>query len=82
MALGSVTVSPQSPDARRLGRCRLRSTNAIRLCYVLGMKKHEAGISFRVSKALRDAAAAKATERGERLSDVLRRALEQYVKKS
>ena len=46
------------------------------------MKKHDVGISFRVSAKLREAAVAKAAERGERLSDVLRKALEQYVKKS
>lgn len=45
------------------------------------MKKHEVGISFRVSKALRDEAKAKAKERGDRLSDVLREALERYVRR-
>jgi hypothetical protein len=41
----------------------------------------EVNISFRVSRALRDAAQAKATERGESVSDVLRAALERYVKR-
>jgi len=37
--------------------------------------------TIRVSDVLWDAAAAKAAERGESLSDVLRRALERYVKR-
>jgi hypothetical protein len=41
----------------------------------------EVNISFRVSRALRDAAQAKAAERGENVSDVLRAALERYVKR-
>lgn len=40
----------------------------------------EVNISFRVSKELRDAAAAKADERQENVSDVLREALERYVR--
>lgn len=39
----------------------------------------EVNISFRVPKDLRDAAQAKATERQESVSDVLRAALERYV---
>lgn len=41
----------------------------------------EVNISFRVSRALRDAASAKAEERQENVSDVLRAALERYVKR-
>jgi hypothetical protein len=41
----------------------------------------EVNISFRVSRALRDAAQAKATERQENVSDVLREALERYVRR-
>lgn len=37
--------------------------------------------TIRVPDALWDAAAAKAEERGENLSDVLRRALERYVRR-
>lgn len=40
----------------------------------------EVNISFRVSRALRDAAAEKAQERQENVSDVLREALERYVR--
>lgn len=40
----------------------------------------EVNISFRVSRELRDAAVAKAEERQENVSDVLREALERYVK--
>jgi hypothetical protein len=36
--------------------------------------------SFRISKELYEAAKAKAAERGESLSDVVRRALERYVR--
>lgn len=42
--------------------------------------KMEVNISFRVSKELRDAATAKAEERQENVSDVLREALQRYVK--
>lgn len=38
-------------------------------------------LTVRVDPALRDAAKAKAAERGETLSDVIRRALERYVKR-
>lgn len=41
----------------------------------------EVNISFRVPRALRDAARAKAEERQENVSDVLRDALERYIKK-
>jgi hypothetical protein len=41
----------------------------------------EVNISFRVPRTLRDAAQAKATERGENVSDVLREALERYIKR-
>lgn len=41
----------------------------------------EVNISFRVSRKLRDAAQAKAEERQENVSDVLREALERYVKR-
>lgn len=41
----------------------------------------EVNISFRVPRALRDAARAKAEEREENISDVLREALERYVKR-
>jgi hypothetical protein len=41
----------------------------------------EVNISFRVSRALRDAANEKAAERQENISDVLREALERYVKR-
>lgn len=40
----------------------------------------EVNISFRLPRALRDAARAKADERGEDVSDVLRAALERYVR--
>lgn len=40
----------------------------------------EVNISFRVPRALRDAAREKAEERQENVSDVLREALERYVK--
>jgi hypothetical protein len=40
----------------------------------------EVNISFRVPRALRDAATAKAEERQENVSDVLRAALERYVR--
>ena len=43
--------------------------------------KMEVNISFRVKRELRDAAQAKATERQENVSDVLREALERYVKR-
>ena len=43
--------------------------------------KMEVNISFRVKRELRDAAAAKAAERQENVSDVLREALERYVKR-
>jgi Arc/MetJ-type ribon-helix-helix transcriptional regulator len=39
----------------------------------------EVNISFRVSRALRDAAQARAAGRGESVSDVLRDALEKYT---
>lgn len=42
----------------------------------------EVNISFRVPRALRDAAQAKATERQENVSDILRQALERYVKRT
>lgn len=42
--------------------------------------KMEVNISFRVSRTLRDAAVAKAEERQENVSDVLREALERYVR--
>lgn len=42
----------------------------------------EVNISFRVSRDLRDAAQAKADEQRETVSDVLRTALEDYVKRS
>lgn len=41
----------------------------------------EVNISFRVPRALRDAARKKAEERQENVSDVLREALERYVKR-
>lgn len=41
----------------------------------------DVNISFRVRRELRDAAQAKADEREENVSDVLREALERYVKK-
>lgn len=41
----------------------------------------EVNISFRVRRELRDAAAAKAAERQENVSDVLREALERYVRR-
>jgi hypothetical protein len=41
----------------------------------------EVNISFRVARDLRDAARDKADERGENVSDVLREALERYVKR-
>lgn len=41
----------------------------------------EVNISFRVPRALRDAAQAKAIERQENVSDILRAALEKYVRK-
>lgn len=41
----------------------------------------DTNISFRVPKALRDAAQEKAAERRENVSDVLRAALEEYVKR-
>lgn len=44
-------------------------------------RKMEVNISFRVSKDLRDAAQEVAREREENVSDVLREALERYVKK-
>lgn len=44
------------------------------------MKKHDVGISFRVPRKLRDDAVSVAAARGERLSDVLRKTLEEYVK--
>ena len=40
----------------------------------------EVNISFRVKRELRDAAQAKAAERQENVSDVLREALERYVR--
>lgn len=40
----------------------------------------EVNISFRVPRALRDAAREKADERQENVSDVLRDALERYVR--
>lgn len=40
----------------------------------------EVNISFRVSRALREAAQKKAEERQENVSDVLRDALERYVR--
>lgn len=40
----------------------------------------EVNISFRLSRKLRDDARAKADERGEDVSDVLRAALERYVR--
>ncbi len=40
----------------------------------------EVNISFRVRRELRDAAREKAQERQENVSDVLREALERYVK--
>lgn len=40
----------------------------------------EVNISFRVPRTLRDAARAKAEERQENVSDVLREALERYVR--
>jgi hypothetical protein len=40
----------------------------------------EVNISFRVARALRDAAREKAEERQENVSDVLREALERYVR--
>lgn len=40
----------------------------------------EVNISFRVSRTLRDAAQAQAQERQENVSDVLREALERYVR--
>lgn len=45
-------------------------------------KPMEVNISFRVPRDLRDEAQKKATERGESVSDVLRNALNRYVKKS
>lgn len=39
----------------------------------------DVNISFRVRRELRDAAQAKATERQENVSDVLRAALEEYI---
>lgn len=42
----------------------------------------EVNISFRVSAKLREAAQRKAKERGEKVSDVLREALERYAKKN
>lgn len=50
---------------------------------VRGMAKPsmEVNISFRVPRTLRDAARAKAEERQENVSDVLREALEKYVKR-
>lgn len=41
----------------------------------------EVNVSFRVPRALRDAAREKAHERQENVSDVLRAALERYVKR-
>lgn len=41
----------------------------------------EVNISFRVPRALRDAAREKAEERQENVSDVLREALERYVRR-
>lgn len=41
----------------------------------------EVNISFRVPRDLRDAAQAKAAERQENVSDVLRAALERYVRR-
>lgn len=41
----------------------------------------EVNISFRAPRALRDAAREKAEERQENVSDVLREALEKYVKR-
>jgi hypothetical protein len=40
----------------------------------------DVNISFRVPSDLRDAARVKADERGENVSDVLRAALERYVR--
>lgn len=45
-------------------------------------KKADAAITFRLPGELRQKANAKADERGESLSDVLRAALERYVAKS
>lgn len=41
----------------------------------------EVNVSFRVPRELRDAAQAVATERQETVSDILRAALERYVKR-
>lgn len=37
-------------------------------------------VAYRVPRELRDAANAKAEQRGEQVSDVIRKALERYVK--
>lgn len=47
---------------------------------LMAKPRMEVNISFRVSKELRDAATAKAEERQENVSDVLREALERYVR--